>query len=119
MSGTFRSKELNDKYLSLIANGHHDDVCQLCQAPSIKEWSHWRIIENIFPYDLIAKTHHMIIPRRHAGEDELSSPELEQLKLLKQEYINENYGWLMEAVKRRKSVPAHFHLHLVTSKFNN
>ncbi|MEX2052422.1 MAG: hypothetical protein WD991_01860 [Candidatus Paceibacterota bacterium] len=118
MSETFRSKELNDKYLGLIKDGFHDSGCNLCKAPSIKEWDHWRVIDNLFPYDLIAKTHHMLIPKKHAVEEELTGEELAELKKLKQGHINENYGWIMEAVPKIKSVPSHFHLHLINSKFD-
>ncbi len=92
-------------------------VCSLCtKDKSIKKFKHWRIVENRFPYDLIAKTHHIIISSRHVVYDKLNKAEKKELDLIKSTYIQIKYQMFMEATKKRQSVPEHFHIHLIVFK---
>lgn len=117
MLGTFRSKELNNEYLSLIKSGYHNDGCKLCAAVSLVEFKHWRIVENKFPYDLITRTHHMIIPKMHIDDRSIDPEQWAEYQKIKSTYINENYEYLLEPTIRNKSIPTHFHMHLLNSKF--
>jgi hypothetical protein len=56
----------------------------------------------------------MIVPLRHVGEDELSEEEKAELLAIKKSYINEHYDYSLEATG--KSIPNHFHLHLIVTK---
>lgn len=112
--GALRTKESQEKYLKLIASGFLDDECKLCKAPSIKDFSYWRIIDNRFPYDRIAKTNHILIPKKHTIENGLNEAEKEELLSIKQGYLKDNYELLIEVTN--KSIPAHFHVHLVVIK---
>ncbi|MEI6281055.1 MAG: hypothetical protein WCP17_03605 [bacterium] len=111
-----RTKESQQKYLNLISNGYLTNECKLCTAPSVKDFEHWRIINNKYPYDLIAKTNHMVIPKRHTVEKELTESEKKELESIKHEYIDKEYDMLIEVVNRAKSIPSHFHTHLIVEK---
>lgn len=111
-----RTKESQEKYLKLIAEGFLANGCNLCEAPSIKYFEYWRIIDNKFPYDLVAKINHMIIPKRHAAERELNEAEKKEFESIKLDYIDKNYGLLIETVDKDKSIPSHFHIHLIVEK---
>ena len=112
----FRSAETQEKYDKHRSTGILDRECPLCTRESIKKFTHWRIIENNFPYDLIAQKHNMLVPVRHASEEELTQEELDELFTIKEEYVHLNYDYILEATHRKKSIPAHFHLHLLILK---
>lgn len=111
-----RTKEMPDLYRRRIEEGHLDGGCNLCGAVLIAEFENWRIIQNDFPYDRIAKTHHMIVPKRHVEEAEISEEGWQEYRELKSGYINDNYEYIFESTNHRKSIPAHFHLHLLETK---
>lgn len=111
-----RTKETAQKYEEYIKKGLLDQGCNLCLAPSIKEFRYWRIINNTFPYDRIAEIHHMIIPKRCIVESELSEDEVQELRKLKTKQINNDYEFIMEATKKKKSIPGHLHFHLIVVK---
>ena len=104
------------KYRSYLREIEGSTECVLCAKESLKQFTHWRIVQNRFPYDLIAETHHMLIPNRHVVEDDLTVEELVEIKLIKQGIINETYDWMLEPTHKNKSMPAHFHLHLLVGK---
>ena len=87
--------------------------CVLCSEPSIREFSYWRIVPNDFPYDVIAETHHMLLPKRHIQEiHDMTDEEREELIEL-QEGID-GYDSLTKNFPHQQSIPTHFHLHLLT-----
>lgn len=97
---------------------NNDTSCPLCKKePIIKQFKYWKIINNIFPYNRIAKEHHMIIPIRHAIEGKLIKAEILELKKIKEKYLikNKKYDILIEALSL-KTLPDHFHLHLIVFK---
>jgi diadenosine tetraphosphate (Ap4A) HIT family hydrolase len=116
MNSVFRTDENQARYDAYRAAGNLERECVLCARESVHEFKHWRMIENIFPYDKIAKLHHMVIPRRHVTEPELSPEELEELQNIKGKYFHENYDFMIESAHRMKSIPQHFHLHLILVK---
>tara|TARA_B100000508_G_scaffold60333_2_gene47463 strand:+ start:20873 stop:21232 length:360 start_codon:yes stop_codon:yes gene_type:complete len=115
MGKIFRTKETEALYTKEKNNGGLKE-CPLCNEPSIKEWNHWKIIKNKFPYDLIAKDHDMLVSKRHVGEEDLTQEEFEEMLLIKKEYIHSNYGYMFEPMMRNKSIPDHFHTHLINEK---
>lgn len=114
----WRSQKIHDAYAHAIESGEYNDptFCHLCEAPSVIEFEHWRIIENKFPYDEIARRHDMIVPKVHKREESLTSAELQEFAELKKTYINDTYQMVMESVPKNKSLPQHFHLHLLQIK---
>lgn len=115
MSEAFRSKEMRDAYKAHLASGVLERSCVLCDREPIVAFNHWKIIVNNFPYDLIAEVHHMIVPLRHVTEKDLSPEEWEEYKQIKAEKL-QDYEYIIEASNRQKSIPNHFHLHLIESK---
>lgn len=110
----FRTKETHEAYAAARAAGHLGDECPLCTAPSITEFTHWRTINNRFPYDRVAQVHHMLIPRTHCTEHELSPEAVAELLDIKHTQLVA-YEFILEALPHMKSIPAHFHLHLLRS----
>jgi len=95
-------------------------ICPLCYNKPIKIFKYWKILKNDFPYDRIAKVHDLLVPKRHETEDKLTKKELEELKLIKDKYVNDKnkhkYTFIMEVTKLGKTIPSHFHLHLLGLK---
>lgn len=110
---TPEGKRLYDEYQR---NPEFTGTCVLCSVPALKNYKHWKIVKNSFPYDRIAKVHDMLLPLRHTNEEELTLEELEELKNIKKEILNSDYEFILEATNKRKSIPAHFHLHLIIVK---
>ncbi len=114
--GTLRTEEGEKAYAIYLSRGELQTGCKLCEKPPLQAFSHWKIVQNNFPYDKIASVHHMIVPLRHIGETQLSMEEASELFILKHGYLNERYEFILEPVQRRKTIPEHFHLHLIVAK---
>lgn len=105
------------KYKKFKANGFLDDGCNLCkEATSIKEFKFWRIVDNLFPHDRIAKTNHIIISKRHTIYEELNKLEKKEFEIIKSAYIEKEYEVMLEVTQKKKSIPGHFHIHLMILK---
>src|SRR3989344_392957 len=102
-----RTQESEERYKKLIAAGYLNGACKLCEAPSIKDFEHWRIIRNDFPYDLIARVHDMIVPKRHVQEGDLSEEEKEEYNEIKTSYVEGAYELIIEPTAKFKSIPGH------------
>ena len=113
---SLRTLEGKKKYQEYLKNTAASGVCSLCGKDALKVFAHWRIVDNSFPYDQIAKVHEMLVPNRHCTEPELTEEELGELRQIKAEFVNSNYDWILEATTKNKSVPGHFHLHLLVGK---
>jgi diadenosine tetraphosphate (Ap4A) HIT family hydrolase len=109
----FRSKKTQESYDKLLALRKEEDGCPICKEPSEKDFKYWRIVKNPFPYDLIAKDHVMIMPKRHVMEDDLTEEEKEEYRYLEKNYIYQNYNFIMECSEKKRSIKDHYHLHLI------
>jgi galactose-1-phosphate uridylyltransferase len=112
----WRTQQTQDRYQTERQEEVKNDTCPLCTDNSIAEFIHWRIIPNKYPYDAIASKHTMIIPKEHLRESELSQAALDELDVLKRTTLNEEYLYIIEALPKTKSIPGHFHLHLLIPK---
>ncbi len=111
---SLRTPETEEKYSEYrAANIQHE--CGMCADEPLKAFSFWKILKNEFPYDAIASIHHILTPLRHATEDELTDEERAEFKALKKEVLD-GYDFIMENGTHSKTIPEHFHLHLVTTK---
>jgi diadenosine tetraphosphate (Ap4A) HIT family hydrolase len=88
----------------------------IVREKAIKSFANWKIIKNPFPYDRIATTHHMIVPRRHVQERKLSKKEISDFERIKDTYLHKTYEFIIESTYRKKSIPDHLHLHLILAK---
>jgi len=107
---------MQDAYEALKKTGHLERSCPLCDAASLEEFTHWRIIDNRFPYDKISSVHHMLVTKRHIVEKDLSVEERDELLHLKDNYLGQKYEHMLEALTSQKSIPKHLHFHLLVSK---
>ncbi|KND49510.1 MAG: hypothetical protein AB203_00315 [Parcubacteria bacterium C7867-008] len=117
MKDSLRTKEMAEK-IELYKAEHAGEVstgCALCTKPALETFTYWKITENKFPYDLIASTHHMIMPLRHATETELTMEEWKEYQEIKHSKLQE-YDYIVEGTSKTKSIPAHFHIHLLIGK---
>lgn len=113
---TLRTNEAEIAYRAYRASLDPDAPCALCEkAPATKNFTYWKIAENSFPYDRIAERHDLLMPLRHVTEDELTEDEVRELTEIKNNSISE-YNWILEPTHRNKSIPSHFHLHLIVGK---
>ena len=82
---------------------------------SIKNFKYWVIVPNRFPYDLIAKEHHIIFLKRDIifDWDLLKKEEVEEFNFLRKTYFYKKYDALWENFPRTQSIPSRFHLHLI------
>lgn len=87
--------------------------CYLCRAVTIKAWRYWKLLDNEYPYDRIADTHHIIALKRHAREDELTPEEIREWREVRG-YLHQHYDMLFENTVKKKSIPGHHHLHAIT-----
>jgi len=112
-----RTKETHDAYEIVRTTQNFKENCPLCSEKEvICEFTHWKLVRNLYPYDKVAEIHDMIVPKHHVTEEELTGDEEHELFELKHTFLNENYILLIEALKNSKSIPAHFHLHLIVPK---
>lgn len=113
---SWRTPEGEKKYNEYKLAGGLTTECNLCTKEAVKTFQYWKICENTFPYDQIASIHHILIPLRHTKEYELTQEEIAELQELKGGVVNDGYDFILEATSKTKSIPNHFHLHLVTVK---
>lgn len=113
MRGSLRTKKGDAAYKKYQQAGGLAHGCVLCSKKALKTFRYWLVVKNAFPYDRIAKKHHMIIPKRHVIEEKLSVAEKKELQKIKRGYIAPRYQFVFEATAIMKSVPAHHHLHLL------
>lgn len=112
---TLRTEVTAKKYMDYIASGGLKNRCVLCDKESIIPFQHWKIILNDFPYDRVANIHHMLVPLRHCTEDELTEEEWDEYRSIKKNNLD-LYEFLLEATEHIKSIPQHFHVHLLRIK---
>lgn len=55
----------------------------------------------------------MLVLKRKAAESELTDAEREELFQLKQAVLNKKYECILENLPGQKSVPDHYHVHLI------
>lgn len=84
----------------------------------VKEFKHWVIIQNEFPYDAVASVSHMLSTKREVALDWalLTKEEMAEYWEIRKNYLNEHYEAIWENLPRGMTVPHHFHLHLIVLK---
>lgn len=113
---SLRTPEMIRKYEKHQKTGALLKSCAICDGKPIKAFRYWKIINNNFPYDVIARVHHMVVPLRHTKERDLKAEEIEELLQIKEEVLCQEYDYLIEASTKNKSIPNHFHIHLIVTK---
>ena len=99
-----------------LARQSEAEVCYLCNAKTIKEFEHWQVVNNEYPYDRIADTHHIISLKRHTSEANLTRKEKVEFEQKVKIYLHRHYDMIFENTIRSKSIPGHHHLHAIDLK---
>lgn len=82
----------------------------------LRSFEHWRLYENIYPYDAVADVHHILIAvRKFARPKDMSPAERAELEDIKEE-LAPDYDTFLENFPRFQSVHSHLHFHLVVWK---
>ncbi len=87
----------------------------LKEEKPLKQWKHWKLIINAFPYSSAFKIHHLLVPNRVVSESELNETERKELDTILAE-VSEDYDCLLVNFVSKQSIRNHFHLHLLTYK---
>lgn len=110
MSPSPRTESSQRRYEAHKLSG---DTHLLAEIEPIKDFTHWRIIPNEFPYDMIWFVHHMLLPKRKVGDrSELAQAEAAELQQILDGYVEHNYDAIIDNTRRVRSVTSHYHLHL-------
>ena len=100
-------------YLKTQYNGE----CIFCEAALrgtiLRVYEHWIVIRNQFPYDKCFKNHRLLATKRHVTEA-LNQAEREELE--HHILLVEDYNQCILNKKEDRSIPLHFHYHLVDIK---
>ncbi|HVZ76187.1 MAG TPA: hypothetical protein VG934_02890 [Candidatus Paceibacterota bacterium] len=108
---------MTQKYKDYREQGGLDHGCPLCEAEPLKKYTYWKITDNKFPFDRIAQRHEMLLPLRHTNELGLTEEEKSELLAIKHsDDIQGSYQFMIEATEKQKSIPGHFHIHLLVAK---
>ncbi|MBP7741550.1 MAG: hypothetical protein KA104_02580 [Candidatus Pacebacteria bacterium] len=113
---SLRTLEGKKAYQEYLAQTPVSGTCPLCEKFALRTFKLWKIVPNAFPYDAIAKEHHMLVPLRHSTEAELTVDEIMELSGIKNHAVDQDYDWIIEAMPKNKSIADHFHLHLIVGK---
>ena len=113
-SDTLRSGEMLEKYFAQLDS--LKQVKNLLHLEALWSGEFWFIAANEFPYDMIAETHHLLVPHRVFAEAwEMTIPEIVELNKIK-ERVGMDYDSINENTHKRRSVGRHYHLHLLKYK---
>jgi hypothetical protein len=86
-------------------------------APSLVDFTEWRIIENDYPYDKIAKIHHLLIPKRQVDRPlMLNEYEVAEYMGILEHVIPKTYDAILLNMPKQQSIKGWMHYHLLTYK---
>ena len=87
------------------------------EEPRLREWKHWAMIPNEFPYSAAFKVHHMLIPTRVVSQADLSAAEKKELQKITDLLTTEGvYDCMLTNFPRNQSNKNHFHIHFLVFK---
>lgn len=111
---SLRTPPIEQAYNTYRAEHDFKDHCPLCDKKALRTFTYWKIVPNDFPYDKLAKVHNMIVPLRHTVEAEFTDGEIEELRKIKHEImLSPEYDFVMEITEPHKTIPPHFHMHII------
>ena len=90
-------------------------IFDLEQERFLREYTHWVVIENRYPYDKVFAVHHMLVPKRpFPFVREATDEERAEYYQIKKELDQDSeYQSIIENFSNSRSVRKHFHAHLV------
>ncbi len=114
-----RSDAMMTKYMKVMREREEKGIqYNPFKETPIKEFNHWVIIDNQFPYDAVATTTHMLATKREIpfSWELLTSEEREEFEQIKKDYLTKNYDAIWENLPKGQTMPGHFHLNLIILK---
>lgn len=117
-----RSNDTMTKYMSdmreLEEKGTRANPFLDWKSCLVKEFDHWVIIKNKYPYDAVATVSHMISTKREVPFkwELLTEEEKDEFEIIKKEYLSLHYDVIWENLPKGQTVPGHFHLNLLVLK---
>jgi diadenosine tetraphosphate (Ap4A) HIT family hydrolase len=112
-----RTEESAAKYEKEIAERGDDASCALCLFETVvKEYEHWFLMTNKYPYDRYFTKSDMLVSKRHVPEQDLTKAELDEMRELIRSDLSTDYDSIIEHMPLQKSIPEHTHMHLVQYK---
>ena len=105
------------KYEEAIKNRIPGSGCNLCNDhdSTLQEFSYFVLMKNKFPYDRYFTKSDMLVSKRHATEQELTTEERTELISIKKS-LGDAYDSIIEHLPKQKSIPDHYHVHIVAFK---
>jgi hypothetical protein len=119
-SDVLRTEECLTKYRAKRKEYGEDlDQFELTDLPHVREYTRWVLVENEFPYDRIADRHCLLVPKRRFVDDgEMLGAERAELLEIKQGYSDsKEFDCVFENLKHNRTVPGHYHLHVLKFKY--
>ena len=112
-----RSEKAASEYEEAIKNRVPGSGCNLCNDHDsiLQEFSHFVLMKNKFPYDRYFTKSDMLVSKRHAAEQELTPEERTEFISIKRE-LSDSYDSIIEHLPKQKSIPDHFHVHIIEFK---
>lgn len=109
-----RTEESAAAYEREIALLPKDGSCPLCKFETvIKEFDHWVLMKNKFPYDRYFTKSDMLVTKRHIPEGQLNEEERAEYFKIKNKHLSPEYDSAIEHMPAQKSIPEHVHVHMV------
>lgn len=111
---SLRTPPIEEAYHQYRENHDFITHCPLCEKEPLRLFTHWKIVRNDFPYDKLAREHNMIVSLRHTVEADFTPAETEELRKIKHEImLSPEYDFVMEITEPHKTIPPHFHMHII------
>lgn len=112
----WRTKETEAQYQAVRSVKTWNNDCIMCGLAPQTKFKHWKIEPNKYPYDKVAGVHDLLYTIRHTTGHDLTTEERAELTELKTTYLNERYHFIIEPLPKYRSIPDHYHLHLIVAK---
>lgn len=93
----------------------HKKPADFFNEPKVKEWKHWFIVKNSYPYDMAFAVHDLLLPKREVPEPELNTEEKQELEKIIIE-LTDFYDCRLINYPVKQSIKKHFHIHLLKYK---
>lgn len=111
----YRKAETHKTYIDKINSGEFDMRFFLKRDP-IKDYEHWLLVKNDYPYDQFAGRHCLLFPKREFQLDQEMLPfERAELFAIKKELAPE-FDTVMENFTHHRSIERIYHLHFIKFK---
>ena len=107
---TYRSKKIEEEYQKVLGT-LEGKPCFMCNNEPVHTWKRWKLFVNNFPYDEIAEKNMLLCLNDH--REEMNGEDFKELQTIKKLKFMSEYHGLLENLAGSKSIPDHFHFHVI------